>query len=163
PDHLSYQEAATLPCAAVTAWHALVESGNLKAADTVLLLGTGGVSIFALQFARMHGARVIQTSSSDEKLERVRQLGATDTINYRTSEAWDRAAHSLTANLGVDHVVEVGGAGTLPRSLNAVRVGGHIALIGNLAAGSAIDPIRVFMKAIRLQGVYVGSRHMFED
>ena len=163
PAHLSYEEAATLPCAAVTAWNALVISGTVKSGDTVLTLGTGGVSIFALQIARMHGARVIQTSSSDEKLERARELGAAETINYRNTPAWDKEVLGLTAHAGVDHVIEVGGSGTLAKSLNAVRVGGHVALIGNLTGGTELDAVRVFMKGIRLQGIFVGSRQMFED
>ncbi len=163
PDHLSYEEAATLPCAAVTAWRALVNSGNLKAGDTVLTLGTGGVSVFAVQFAKMHGARVIITSSSDEKLERARGLGADETINYRATPDWDKEVLRLTDKLGVDHVVEVGGAGTLSRSLNAVRVGGHVCLIGVLAAGGDFDPRGILMKNVRVQGIFVGSRLMFEE
>ena len=162
PPHLSYEEAATLPCAAVTAWNGLNVSGRLKAGETVVALGTGGVSIFALQFAKVAGARVIVTSSSDEKLERARQIGADETINYKTHEDWDKAVLDLTGKVGADHVVEVGGAGTLPRSLNAVRVGGHIAMIGALTGGQ-VTPVNIFMKSIRLQGIFVGSRQMFED
>ena len=163
PEHLSFEEAATLPCAAVTAWHALVDSGNLKAGETVLTLGTGGVSVFALQFAKMHGARVIATSSSDEKLDRARELGAGETINYTGTPDWDREVLRLTDKVGVDHVVEVGGAGTLAKSVNSVRVGGHVALIGVLATGGDFNPIYVLMKSVRLQGIMVGSRRMFED
>ena len=163
PDHLSYEEAATLPCAAVTAWHALVEFGNLKAGETVLTLGTGGVSTFAVQLAKLHGARVIATSSSDEKIARVRELGADETINYKKTPDWDKEVFRLTGRVGVDHVVEVGGAGTLPKSLNAVRMGGGISMIGVLAGGSGLDPARVLMKSVRLQGIFVGSRQMFED
>ena len=163
PEHLSYEEAATLPCAAVTAWHALVEFGNLKAGEVVLTLGTGGVSTFALQLAKLHGARVIATSSSDEKIARVRKLGADDTINYKSIPDWDKEVFRLTDKVGVDHVVEVGGAGTLPKSLNAVRMGGSIAVIGALAGGSGLDPVRVLMKCVRLQGIFVGSREMFEN
>ena len=162
PEHLSYEEAATLPCAAVTAWHALVVSGKVKAGDTVLTLGTGGVSVFAIQFAKLFGAKVIATSSSDEKLEKVRQLGADETINYRSREDWDKAVMELTDGRGVDHVIEVGGPGTLPRSVRAVRVGGHIALIGALDMAGEFNPIPVFMKGIRVQGIFVGSREMFE-
>lgn len=162
PEHLSYDEAATLPCAAVTAWHALVVSGKIKAGDTVLTLGTGGVSIFALQIAKHFGARVISTSSSDEKLERVRQIGADETINYRTREDWDKAVLELTDGIGVDHVVEVGGAGTLTKSVKAVKVGGHIALIGALDMAGEFNPIPVFMKGVRVQGIFIGSRAMFE-
>ena len=163
PEHLSFEEAATLHCAAVTAWRALIYSGNMKAGETVLTLGTGGVSVFALQFAKMHGAQVIITSRSDEKLERTRDLGANETINYKTTPEWDKEVLSLTNKLGVDHVVEVGGAGTLSRSLNSVRVGGHVALIGVLTTGNDFNPISVLMKGVRLQGIFVGSRQMFEE
>jgi NADPH:quinone reductase-like Zn-dependent oxidoreductase len=161
PEHLSFEEAATLPCAAVTAWNALIE-GDLRAGQTVLTLGTGGVSLFALQFAKMTGARVIATSSSDLKLERARQLGASDCINYKTTPEWDKKVRDLTGGAGVDHVVEVGGAGTLSRSLRAVCMGGHVALIGVLAGVGDCNPMPVLMKAVRLQGVFVGSRAMFE-
>ena len=162
PDHLSDEQAATLPCAAVTAWNALVE-GGLKPGDTVLVLGTGGVSIFALQFAAGAGAKVIATSSSDEKLQRVKEMGAHETINYRTTPDWDRAVYDLTGSRGVDYIVEVGGAGTLPRSFRAVRLNGHISLIGVLAgAGEEVNPLPVTMKAVTMRGVYVGSREMFE-
>ena len=163
PEHLSFEEAATLPCAAVTAWDALVDSGRLKAGQTVLALGTGGVSIFALQFAKMHGARVIITSSSDEKLERAKELGADETINYKSAPDWDKEVLGRTNKIGVDHVVEVGGTGTLSKSLNSARVGGHVALIGVLASGGDFNPLTVLMKGVRLQGVFVGSRQMFED
>lgn len=163
PDHLTYDEAATLPCAAVTAWNALVVSGGLKAGDTVLTLGTGGVSIFSLQFAKMHGALAIATSSSDEKIARVRELGADHTINYKKTPDWDKEVSKLTGGFGVDHVVEVGGAGTLSKSINATRIGGHIAVIGVLASGGGIDPVKILMKGLRLQGIFVGSRRMFEE
>ena len=162
PEHLSFEAAATLPCAALTAWHALVAKGNLRAGETVLVLGTGGVSIFALQFAVMQGARVIVTSKSDEKLARARALGAWQTVNYREVPEWDRAVRELTDGRGVDHVVEVGGAGTLERSIGAARVGGHIALIGVLTGGQ-INPVLVMRNSIRMNGIYVGSRAMFED
>jgi NADPH:quinone reductase-like Zn-dependent oxidoreductase len=163
PSHLSFEEAATLPCAAVTAWNALFHSGKLKAGETVLVQGSGGVSIFALQFAKMAGARVIATSSSDAKIERLRGMGTDFTINYKTNPEWDKPAREFTGGLGVDHVVEVGGAGTLPTSLRAVRRGGHVALIGVLTGAGEIDPRPILMKSIRLQGVYVGSRVMFEE
>lgn len=163
PEHLSFEEAATLPCAAVTAWNALVDSGRLKAGDTVLALGTGGVSIFALQFAKLHGARVIITSSSDEKLERAKELGADETINYKSAQDWDKEVLNRTNKIGVDHVIEVGGAGTLSKSLNSARVGGHVALIGVLASGGDFNPLTVLMKCVRLHGILVGSRQMFED
>lgn len=162
PEHLTDEEAATLPCAAVTAWHALVSCGKLKAGDTVLVQGTGGVSMFALQFATMFGARVIATSSSDAKLERVRARGAAHQINYKTTPEWGREVVRLTDGVGVDHVVEVGGAGTLPQSLQATRIGGRVSLIGVLSGGE-INPIPILMKNITLQGIYVGSRAMFED
>lgn len=163
PENLTFQEAATLPCAAVTAWNALVVSGQVKEGDTVLTLGTGGVSIFAVQIAKLFGARVIATSSNDEKLARVRELGADDTINYRNSEDWDKAVLDLTDGRGVDHVIEVGGTGTLAKSVKAVRIGGHIALIGALDMAGEFNPIPIFMKGIRVQGIFVGSRAMFED
>ena len=163
PEHLSFEEAATLPCAAVTAWDAVVDSGRLKAGQTVLALGTGGVSIFALQLAKMHGARVFITSSSDEKLERAKELGADETINYKSAPDWDKEVLSRTNKIGVDHVIEVGGTGTLSKSLNSVRVGGHVALIGVLASGGDFNPLSVLMKGVRLHGIFVGSRQMFED
>jgi NADPH:quinone reductase-like Zn-dependent oxidoreductase len=162
PRYLSDQQAATLPCAALTAWNALVEKGRLAAGQTVLVLGTGGVSIFALQIAKVHGARVLLTSSSDTKLQHGRELGADETINYKTTPEWDAEVLRLTANRGVDHVVEVGGAGTVPLSLNAVRPGGHVYIIGVLAGrGQAIDIRTVLSKSIHVTGVYVGSRAMF--
>jgi NADPH:quinone reductase-like Zn-dependent oxidoreductase len=163
PEHLTDEEAATLPCAAVTAWHALVTEGNLKAGDTVLVQGTGGVSLFALQFARLSGARVVATSSSDAKLERARGLGASDGINYKTTPDWEEKARELTNGAGVDHVVEVGGAGTLAKSLRAVRMNGRISLIGILSGGAGqVNPLPILMKNVRVQGIYVGSRDMFE-
>ena len=163
PEHLTDEEAASLPCAAVTAWNALFSSGGLKAGDTVLIQGTGGVSIFALQFALLAGARVIATSSSDEKLERVLQLGASDGINYKQTPDWGKKVRELTAGGGVDYVVEVGGAGTLSESLRAVRYGGQISLIGVLTGGSAeINTASILMKNVKVQGIYVGSREMFE-
>jgi NADPH:quinone reductase-like Zn-dependent oxidoreductase len=163
PGHLSFEEAATLPCAAVTAWNALIVSGKLKAGDTVLILGTGGVSIFALQFAKMHGARVIVTSSSDQKLAKAKDLGANEFINYKKIVDWDKEVLRLTNRIGVDHVVEVGGAGTLSKSLNAVRIGGHVAVIGVLAGAGEFDPRSILMKAVRMQGILVGSRRMFGE
>jgi NADPH:quinone reductase-like Zn-dependent oxidoreductase len=162
PPHLSDVEAATLPCAALTAWHALVPEGEVKAGDTVLIQGTGGVSIFALQFARLLGARVVATSSSNDKLARVRQLGASDGINYKDTPEWEDRVRELTAGVGVDHVVEVGGAGTLNKSLKAVRTGGRIYLIGVLSGAGNVNPTPILMKNIRVQGVFVGSREMFE-
>lgn len=163
PDHFSYEEAATLPCAAVTAYHALFESGRLHPSDTVLLQGTGGVSIFALQLASVYGSRTIITSSSDEKLKRAGELGADDLINYKEREDWDKAVLELTEKRGVDQIVEVGGAGTMAKSVNAVKMGGHIAVIGVLSQGEGINPVKVLQKTIRMQGIFVGSRQMFEQ
>lgn len=164
PKGFSHAEAATLTTAGLTAWRALVVNGRLKAGDTVLTLGTGGVSIFALQFAKMMGARVISTSSSDEKLERLSALGADHTINYKTTPAWGQRVLELTGGRGVDHVIEVGGPGTLPESIDAVRIGGHIALIGVLTGRSGEVPTAKLMaKQARLQGLIVGSRtHQLE-
>jgi NADPH:quinone reductase-like Zn-dependent oxidoreductase len=164
PEHMSYEEAATLPCAALTAWHALVENGKLSAGETVLLLGTGGVSIFALQIAKLSGARVIITSSRDEKLERARNLGADETINYRTFPDWSVRVHELTGKLGVDHVIEVGGAGTLEKSIESLRYGGQIHHIGVLSGFEGkINPWWIIAKSACVRGVYVGSREMFES
>ena len=162
PAHLSDAEAATLPCAALTAWHALMAEVKTTPGDVVLVQGTGGVSLFALQFARLAGARVIATSSSDAKLARARQLGATDGINYKTTAEWADKARDLTGGVGVDHVVEVGGAGTIGQSLRAVRTGGHISLIGILSGGGSFNLTPILMKNIRVQGIFVGSREMFE-
>ncbi|HEX4276708.1 MAG TPA: NAD(P)-dependent alcohol dehydrogenase [Bryobacteraceae bacterium] len=163
PGHLSIEEAAALPCAAVTAWNALFRSGRIKPGESVLVLGTGGVSLFALQFAKMAGARVIATSSSDAKIERVGAMKADHIINYKTTPDWDKSVRLATGGMGVDHVVEVGGAGTLPLSSKAVRRGGHIALIGVLAGRGEFDPRLMMLKSARLQGIYVGSREMFEE
>jgi NADPH:quinone reductase-like Zn-dependent oxidoreductase len=162
PDYMSYEEAASLPCAAVTSWNALVTEGHLKAGDSVLVMGTGGVSIFALQIARMYGASVIATSSSDAKLKRLKELGASGVVNYKTTPEWDKAVLELTGGLGVDHVVEIGGAGTLPRSINAVKAGGVISLIGILSGAGQIDPMTLLFKNARIQGILVGSREMFQ-
>jgi len=162
PMHLSDIEASTLPCAALTAWNSLVEQGAVTAGSTVLLLGTGGVSVIALQFCKMLGARAIVTSSSDEKLARARELGAWETINYQSYPKWDRMVLDMTEGRGVDHTVEVGGAETLPKSINATRLAGSIGLIGVLTGGE-IDPMPLVRKSIRLQGIYVGNRRMFED
>lgn len=164
PAHLTDEEAACLPCAGVTAWNALVREGGMKAGDTVVCLGTGGVSMIALQFAKMHGARVIITSSSDEKLAQAKQLGADETINYRTRSDWDKAVVELTGGRGADIVVEVGGSGTLDKSIAAVRLGGYVALIGVLTGtGGQMNTAAVLRRHIRVQGIYVGSREMFEE
>ena len=162
PAYLTDEQAATLPCAALTAWNALVEKGNLRSGETVLILGTGGVSLFALQIAKAHGARVILTSSSDEKLARGRELGADETINYRNTPDWDTEVLRLTNNRGVDHVVEVGGCGTVHRSLKAVRPSGHVYIIGALTGpGEGIDPRAILTRSVYVCGVYVGSQAMF--
>jgi NADPH:quinone reductase-like Zn-dependent oxidoreductase len=163
PAHLSVEAAATLPCAAVTAWRALIDIGRVAPGDTVLLQGTGGVSIFALQFARLAGARVLITSSSDEKLERARTLGADGCINYRSSPDWEKEVLKLTGGRGVDEVLEVGGAGTLSRSITSLAVGGRIAMIGVLTGvGAAGSPYGLLGKQASLHGVFVGSRGHFE-
>jgi NADPH:quinone reductase-like Zn-dependent oxidoreductase len=163
PGHLSYEEAAALPCAGVTAWHATIERG-LKPGEKVLLLGTGGVSLFSLQFALLAGASVIITSSRDEKLEKAKALGASQGINYRAVPEWGEKVRELTGGEGVDLVVEVGGAGTLPQSLKAVRTGGRISLIGVLSGTEGqVNPLPLVMKKINLQGIFVGSREMFES
>ncbi len=163
PEHLSHVEAATLPCAALTAWSALVTQGNVGADATVLVQGTGGVSLFALQFARALGARVIVTSSSNAKLETVRKLGSWRQINYKETPEWAATVREMTGGEGVDHIVEVGGASTLQQSLKAIRVGGQISLIGVLS-GTAVelDIIPILMQNIRIQGILVGSREGFE-
>jgi len=163
PEHLSDVEAATLPCAALTAWSALIEQGEVGADDTVLVQGTGGVSIFALQIGRALGARVIVTSSSEAKLRRATDLGAWKTINYTENPSWGKIVRQLTDAIGVDHVVEVGGAGTLEQSLRAVRVGGQVSVIGVLSGiSSELNIIPILMQNIRLQGILVGSRNGFE-
>ena len=162
PEHLSFEEGATLPCAAVTAWHALVPQGHLTAGQSVLVLGSGGVSVFALQFAKLFGARVLATSSSDQKLSRLEELGATGLINYTTTPEWDAAVLDLTDGGGADHIVEVGGAGTLSRSLACVAVDGFVYVIGLLSGAAEIDPMPILRRMVTVQGVYVGSREMFE-
>ena len=164
PAGLTDEEASTLPCAALTAWHALTLPRPVKAGETVLLLGTGGVSVFAQQFCTMMGARTIVTSSSDDKLEKMKSLGAGEVINYRTNPEWDAAVLELTGGSGVDRVVEVGGPGTFDRSVNAVSVGGIIGLIGVLTGVSGVtNPTSIMRKSITVKGIYVGSRAMFGD
>ena len=163
PAHLSPASAATLPCAAVTAWRSLVDIGRVVPGETVLVQGTGGVSMFALQFARLAGARVLVTSSSEEKLARAKALGAEGCINYRIHPEWDREALKLTDGRGVDLVLDVGGAGTLGRSIGAVAVAGRVAMIGVLTGvGVAGSPYGLLGKQASLHGVYVGSRGHFE-
>ncbi len=164
PQHLSPLQAAALPCAAVTAWNAVVHQGQVKAGDVVLVQGTGGVSLFALLFAKTHGAKVIATSSSDEKLARLKILGADYLINYRQIPNWHQIAREVTDGQGVDLVIEVGGAGTLENSIRAVRSNGTVSLIGVLSgAAGQINLGAVVTQNIRLQGVTVGSRDLFED
>jgi NADPH:quinone reductase-like Zn-dependent oxidoreductase len=163
PAHLSDEEAACLPCAGVTAWNALVAQGGVTAGDLVLTQGTGGVSIFALQIGKLVGARVIVTSSSDEKLARARELGADETVNYRTTPEWSKLARAASGGRGVDHVIEVGGARTLGEALRAVRPGGTISVIGVLSGTSSeLSLLPVLMQNVRLQGVFVGHREHFE-
>lgn len=164
PETLTYQEAATLPCAAVTAWQALFTRGKLQPGSTVLALGTGGVSVFALQLAVAADAKVIVTSSRDDKLERARQLGAWQIINYRTTPDWEQEIWRMTDKRGVDHVVEVGGPGTLEKSLMSVAAGGQIALIGVLTGFGAptCSLFPLLAKNARIDGIYVGSRTDFE-
>lgn len=164
PTHLDDLEAASLPTAAVTAWRALVTEGRTRPGDKVLVQGTGGVSLFALQFAKMLGAFVIVTSSSDDKLSKVRAMGADETINYRTISEWGKRAREIAGGDGVDHVVEVGGQGTLPQSLRAIRTGGTISLIGVLAGGNMAIPLGpVVTRHVRMQGITVGSGDDFAD
>jgi NADPH:quinone reductase-like Zn-dependent oxidoreductase len=163
PEHLSDAEAACLPCAALTAWSAIVTQGAVGPGDVVLVQGTGGVALFALQFAKLAGASVILTSSRDDKLARGRQLGADAVINYRKTPEWDREVKALTGGEGCDHVVELGGAETLAKSVRAARIGGSISLIGVLSGAEASFPLPlVVMRNLRLQGVTVGSRDGFE-
>ena len=163
PAHLSDAECAALPCAAVTAYTALFTEGDLQPGQTVLVLGTGGVSLFALLLAKARGARVIVTSSSDEKLSRARELGADEGINYRSDETWWNTVRKLTDGRGVDHVVEVGGAGTLEGSIRSTAIGGHIAVIGVLSGvKTSLAVTRILMGYLRLQGILVGHRASFE-
>lgn len=162
PSHLNDIEAATLPCAALTAWNSMVELGEVTAGSTVLLLGTGGVSILAQQLCNALGARTIVTSSNNDKLARVRELGAWETVNYRENPDWDQVVLEITGGRGVDHTVEVGGAGTLQKSMNATRFSGSIGIIGILTGGE-VDPLPILRRSLQLRGIYVGSRRMFEN
>ncbi len=162
PEHLSYAQAATLPCAALTAWNALNKYRPLRAGDTLLIQGTGGVALFALQFAKLVGATVIITSSSDAKLEQAQRLGADHTINYRNQPEWHKIARQLTDRRGVDHIVEVGGAETFAQSLAALRVGGFVAIIGILSGAAATVTLTpILMGSLTVQGITVGSRDDF--
>jgi NADPH:quinone reductase-like Zn-dependent oxidoreductase len=163
PAHLSLEEGATLPCAGVTVWHAIMEHAKLVAGQTVLLQGTGGVSVFGLQLAHAMGMQAIITSSSDDKLAKAKKLGASHGINYKTTPDWDKAAVEFTGGRGVDQVVEVGGAGTFAKSFGAIRVGGKISMIGNLSGpATEFNPALVMGKRANLQGISVGSTQMFE-
>jgi NADPH:quinone reductase-like Zn-dependent oxidoreductase len=162
PDHLNFDEAATLPCAAVTAWNGLFVSGNLQPGQTLLLQGTGGVSLFGLQFAHLAGANIILTSSSDEKLERARAMGARHTINYRAEPDWEKRVLEITGGRGVDLTLEVGGVGTFSRTLRATRHGGEVSLIGVLTGVEGDVKLgQILHRAITVHGIYVGSREMF--
>lgn len=164
PKGYTHAEAATLTCAGLTAWRALVVEGNIKAGDSVLILGTGGVAIFALQMAKAMGATAIITSSSDAKLERAKAMGADHTINYKADPKWGETVRKLSDKRGVDHVLEIGGPGTLPQSINAARIGGHISLIGILTGVKGEVPTLAMMaKQIKLQGIIVGSRRHQEE
>lgn len=160
PNNLNFKEAATLPCAGLTAWRALVDEGRLKSGETVLVQGTGGVSVFALQLAKTFGATVIATSSSEEKLEKLKSLGADHLINYKTHPEWGKEVLKITNNEGVDHVVEVGGAGTFSESVRCTKLAGHIALIGVLSGPSVSEIIlpRIFLKQIRLSGIAMANQ-----
>jgi NADPH:quinone reductase-like Zn-dependent oxidoreductase len=163
PDHLSFAEAATLPCAGLTAWHGLVEAGGLKAGDTALFLGTGGVSVLGMQLAHAAGARTIITSSSDEKLDRARKLGANETINYKTNPKWAATVREITGGRGVDTVLDVAGGSSTQGALEALRHGGTLAIIGGRSGpGGELDRRFVLQKGLRVRGINVGSREMFE-
>jgi NADPH:quinone reductase-like Zn-dependent oxidoreductase len=163
PEHLSFAEAATLPCAALTAWHGLIEAGGLRAGDTALLLGTGGVSVFGLQFARLAGANAIITSSSDEKLERAKALGATSTVNYASDAKWPETVRALTQGRGADNTLDVVGGESSKGALEALRVGGHVAVIGaRSGVAGDLDRRFVLQKGLRVTGINIGSRAMFE-
>jgi NADPH:quinone reductase-like Zn-dependent oxidoreductase len=163
PDFLTDHQVATLPCAALTAWRGLFVDARLEPGDTVVLQGTGGVSIFGLQFAHAAGLRTLITSSSDEKLERTKLLGADHTVNYRSTPAWSGPVRAATEGRGADFIMEVGGGGTIQESMKAVRIGGHIAIIGVVAgAGEPFNPAALIGNSAKLQGLSVGSRDMFE-
>ena len=162
-DDLSYEQASTLPCAAITAWHALIAGTSCGPQETVLVQGTGGVSVFALQFAKMFGARVIATSSSDAKLKWLREHGADAVVNYKTHDDWDAEVTKLTDGRGVDRVVEVGGAGTLARSMRSATFGGRVIIIGVLTGPAEVNPMDIFLKRLTVQAISTGSREMFED
>lgn len=164
PENLSYAEAATLPCAALTAWSSLVTMNQARPGEYVVVLGTGGVSMFALQFAKMLGCKVIATSSSDAKLKRAEEIGADFLINYKTKPEWAKEVRKITKMRGADHIIEVGGAGTLEQSMRAVRMDGVVSLIGILAGSSKeLNLLPILMQNVRMQGILVGGREAFED
>ena len=163
PEFLTDQQVATLPCAALTAWRGLFEDADLQPGDTVVLQGTGGVSVCGLQFAHAAGLRTLITSSSDEKLDRAKALGADHLVNYKTTPAWSKPVREATGGRGADFIMEVGGGGTIQESMKAIRIGGHIAIIGIVAgAGDAFNPAALIGNSAKLQGLSVGSRDMFE-
>ncbi|MFZ5720222.1 MAG: zinc-dependent alcohol dehydrogenase family protein [Pseudomonadota bacterium] len=163
PEFLTDHQVATLPCAALTAWRGVFEDARLEPGDTVVLQGTGGVSIFGLQFAKAAGYRTLITSSSDEKLERAKALGADHVVNYRTTPEWSKAVREATGGRGADYIMEVGGAGTIHESMKAIKIGGHIAIIGVVAGGGEpFNPAALIGNSAKLQGLSVGSRDMFE-
>ena len=162
PSHMTFEQAATLPCAAVTAWNAVLVRGKLQPGHTLVTLGTGGVSLFAAQLALLMGAKVIATTGSDAKVERLRKLGVSEVINYRTTPGWGALVRELTGGRGADLVVEVGGPGSLAESITAIRFCGHISIVGTLAGKATIDPGTLFAKRASMCGIQVGSRDMFE-
>jgi NADPH:quinone reductase-like Zn-dependent oxidoreductase len=164
PDHLSYEEASTLPCAGLTAWNALVVQGKLKPGESVVIMGTGGVALFALQIAKSLGARVILLSSSDEKLEKTRQMGADERVNYTENPDWDKQVLKKTSGIGADLVLELGGGGTLARSMESVKINGRISLVGVLTGfDGQVNPLPILRKSISINGIYVGSGDMQKD
>jgi NADPH:quinone reductase-like Zn-dependent oxidoreductase len=164
PDYLSYEEASTLPCAGLTAWNALIVQGKLKSGDTIVILGTGGVALFALKLAKNIGARVILLSSKDEKIEKAQQLGADELINYKENPDWEELVLEKTSRIGADLVLELGGAGTLARSMASAKINGRISLVGILTGiEGQINPMPILRKSIALNGIYVGSREMQEN
>jgi len=161
PDHLSYEEAATLPCAGLTAWNALVVQGNLKSGETIVIMGTGGVALFALQLAKNTGARAIVLSSTDEKLEKARRMGADELISYTQTPDWQGAVLERTAGIGADLILELGGGGTLARSMEAARMNGRISLVGVLTGfDGQVNPLPILRKSLSVKGIYVGSGDM---
>jgi NADPH:quinone reductase-like Zn-dependent oxidoreductase len=163
PEFLTDQQVATLPCAALTAWRALFEDADLRPGDTVVLQGTGGVSIFGLQFAHAAGMRTLITSSSDEKLARAKAMGANHLANYRQDAEWAKAVRAATGGVGADLIIEVGGGGTIEQSMRAIRIGGHVAIVGVVAGlGGGFNTASLIGNSAKLQGLSVGSRDMFE-